>query len=362
MKKILVFFLASRIALYVFAFLAFVVVTDRLLPLHETFLASWWRWDTVHLVQIAEHGYVTTGDERHNIAFLPLYPLLIFLVSRLGMHPVLAGLLISNLASVVVVIYLYKLLRLDFAADISQRAVFFLLMFPTAYFLAAAYTEALFFALVLAGFYFARKEQWIAASLLGMLASLTRIVGILLVIVFALEYLQQKKFQWRNVRADAASLLLIPAGFALIYLGINYVVYGNWLAFLAEQKAFWSKYLTFPWQGLVGAWHGFWWRPPSEIIMVSLMEMLFAGIGLAVAVKAFFLRLSYGAYALASWLLGVSTNFWLSLPRYVLLLFPLYVWLSIWAKNTERQMVVVFGSMLLLGLFVTQFTLGRWAF
>lgn len=99
-KRIIAIVLITKLGIYLLGFIAFAIFNNRILPLSQVFIEQWWRWDTVHYVNIAQHGYITTGDERFNIVFLPLYPFLISLVSKIGVHPIISGLLISNFASI----------------------------------------------------------------------------------------------------------------------------------------------------------------------------------------------------------------------------------------------------------------------
>lgn len=367
-------FLSTRLALYLLGFAAFAIFNNRLLPLAGNFIEQWWRWDSVHFINIAEHGYTGVGEERFNIVFFPLYPILIAALANFALHPVVAGLLVSNAAAIFAVIFLYRLVRIDFDDATAQRAAWYFYLFPTAYFLSAAYTESLFLALAIASFYLARKQRWFPAGILGMLASLTRNTGLIVFVALVIEYLHQKNLQprtstqgvgvrgqWQKIGADVAALLLVPVGFGW-YLWINFVVYGNWFAFLEIQREHWYKFLTWPWHGLIGAWQGFFWRDPAEVVMVSFMEIAFAVIGLVATFFAFRLRLSYGVYTALGWLLMTSTNFWLSVPRYTLSLFPIFILLGLWGRRSTANYYLIPVSVLLLGLFTTQFVLGRWAF
>jgi Gpi18-like mannosyltransferase len=55
--------------------------------------------------------------------------------------------------------------------------IIFLLIFPTAFFLNAVYTESLFLFLSLATFYYALKKNFFSAGIFGFFASLTRLAS-----------------------------------------------------------------------------------------------------------------------------------------------------------------------------------------
>jgi len=167
MKKTLFFFLFWLLLINVFALL----VLNRLNLKGDTAYAwidpqktvqeqSWnpvslhARWDSVFYTDIAEHGYhLTPGDTLSNIVFFPLYPLLLRALAPLtGGNFILAGWLVSIFSSMGAVIVFYKLLK-EFHPSINpETPIFYLLIFPTAFFLNAVYTESLFLFL----------EPWIA--------------------------------------------------------------------------------------------------------------------------------------------------------------------------------------------------------
>ena len=104
------------------------------------------RWDAPHYVDIAKNWYVNSGDQANFIVFFPLYPILIRLTTIDFAYGNLSALIISNASSLIAFFYLYKLAKLEFNSDVAVKAVLFLSVFPTAYFLSAPYTEGLFFA------------------------------------------------------------------------------------------------------------------------------------------------------------------------------------------------------------------------
>lgn len=101
-----------------------------------------------------------------------------------------AGLLISNVAALVAVLYLYLLVRREFGPQIASRTALYLALFPTGFYLSAIYPESLFLALSIACIYYARKRSWWLAGLCGGIASLTRAQGIMLLVPVAWEYWQ----------------------------------------------------------------------------------------------------------------------------------------------------------------------------
>src|SRR5690606_6476278 len=142
---------------------------------NSPFLSFWAKWDSQWYVQIARDGYWFQPLQQSNVAFFPLYPLYMRLVARfVGGNLILSGFLVSNIALLLALIYLYRLTVLELGDRPSaQRAVFYAAFFPTAFFFNAVYTESLFFLLTIATMYHARRQQWLAATVVGLLAAAT---------------------------------------------------------------------------------------------------------------------------------------------------------------------------------------------
>ncbi len=325
-----------------------------------TILELWKRWDTSNYIDIAENSYTNTGDSRFFIVFFPLYPLFIRFFAIFVRNYLFSAMVVSNLASILAVLFLYKLVNKDYNSENSSRAVLYFLIFPTAYFLSAAYSESLFLFLSIASFYYARERKWFPAGALGGLASATRITGIVLFPALIIEYWMQNKSQIRY--KEIIWLFLIPLSF-LLYLVINYVTFGDAFAFLAIQKQHWFKELAPPWVGFLNSLGGLGWRDPSGRMMTSYAEIIFAIIGLLAIVAGFiYLRVSYNVYSLLTWLLVTSSGYWLSIPRYTFSMFPLFILLSLAGRRKEINYFIIIISLIFFSLFLILFSLGRWAF
>lgn len=325
-----------------------------------TILELWNRWDTSNYINIAENGYTNVGHSSLFIVFFPLYPLLIRLFAVFIGDYLFSAMVVSNLASVLAVLFFYKLVSKDYTSNNATRAVFYFLVFPTAYFLSAAYTESLFLFLSIASFYYARDGRWFLAGVFGGLASTTRITGLVLFPALIIEYWVQKKGQMRF--KEIGWLLLIPLCFS-VYLIINYVIFGDALAFLTIQKEHWFKELAPPWIGFLNSLNGIGWRSPSERMIVDYAEIIFGLLGLATVIVGFlYLRISYNVYALLTWLLITSNGYWLSIPRYTLTIFPLFILLSLAGQRKEINYLITVISLIFFSLFLILFAQGRWAF
>jgi Gpi18-like mannosyltransferase len=327
------------------------------------------RWDAPHYVDLAKNWYNTnpSADAYNFIVFFPLYPILIRANTFNFDYANLSALIVSNVCSIVAFLYLYKLTKLEFSDSVAQKTVIFLSIFPTAYFLTAPYTEGLFFATVIASFYYARLGKWFFAGVLSMLAALSRLGGLFMVPVLLLEYLHQKGWKLRQVDARIFWASIGIAGF-LIYLGINYQVTGNAFMFMEIEKTHWYNTLN-PVEGLNQAIYWIFNRSFPESFTIGLSPIIFAVFGLLATVGAAVaavgktrFRPSYVLYMLLTWMLAVSTSWWVSVPRYVMAMFPMFILFGVVSKR--KIVTLTIASVFLAGLcfYTALFALHWWAF
>ena len=359
--------LLIKVGLLVFGVIAFVVVNDQKITDPHRVLDIWNRWDAPHYLDLARYGYNADGpgDVPLFIVFYPLYPWLTGAVDAILGDPLVSGFLVTTVASLFVAPLLARVVGREFGASIGRNAAWFMLVFPTAFVLHIPYTEALFMAVVLGSFLAARNGRWWVAGLLGALATLTRVNGLILVPALAAEALTQ----WltdppgdRRLRISWLGIGLVPVGF-LVYLGVNVAVYGDPFHFLFVQEDHWFKSLDAPWVGIDGVISSMLNREAWQSMMLGWMELGFIVLGLAGTIYAAFrFRPSWFAWMAGNWLLFVSTSFVMSVPRYSLTLFPLFAWFALAGRRQGWWTAITFGSLLLLALFASRMAIGEWAF
>jgi len=179
----------------------------------------------------------------------------------------------------------------------------------------------------------------------------------------ALEAFDERRETGARWRKEWLWVAFAVAGFA-VYLLINWQVFGRPFEFMSMQKQYWQKSLTWPWVSVSSAWNRTWTAQPADAVMVGWQEFLFLAVGLAGTVwAAFRARASYAVWMALNWLLWASTKFALSVPRYTLVMFPLYILL---ARASVRRPAwgagVVVWSLLFMALFASRFVRGQWAF
>ena len=310
-------------------------ISGYLSPNVHPFVNMWARWDGGWYLDIAEHGYRFVPGEQSNVAFFPLYPYLIRLVHHIiplnrDSGWLSLGIIVSNTALLIALIYFYRLMRLDYDRRTAARAVLYLCVFPTTLFLSAVYSESLFLALVISAFYYARSDRWLSAGALAAAAALCRPPGVLLIIPLAFEYWSQKEFQWHRIKPDCFALLLSPLALAghLTFLRWRF---GSWnVISKAQAIAGWNRSLTLPSNTLL---HGL-EHIRSSAGFHGAFELFFtvALLGLT-GFACFRLRPSYAIYAVVSILFITSWGELTSAPRFGLVIFPVVIVLAILGQN-----------------------------
>lgn len=387
LKKILPVYVAVHLAMFAISCLAFLYINhdfaSKIMPV-STLWTQWRHWDTGHYVQIALHGYVKLQD----MAFFPLYPAL----ERAGMavigDPYIAGLIISNLAALVMFTALYRLVERDFGVERAFYTVLYLAIFPTAFFFNIGYTEATFLCFSTLTFYHIRQGRWWFAALFGFLACLTRPDGMFLAIPFCYEYLRRKwpseatslrAFLVRKrifafvkaMRFDILICLCIPAGI-LCVMAYGRVQFGDALAFVHAHSA-WGRFMAIPGYNMAkAAWamykHGL---LSFETMRTSIdlgTDLLLGTLILLSFIGRWRLppRLwAYGLYALAIYmylqLFTKSGSFPLeSMSRFLLELFPAFIILSAIRRNRLLHLSYFILSLALFFFLASQYATGHW--
>ena len=159
-------------------------VTRPFGPVGDALVAPLARWDSVWYLAIANDGY--PPDDVRRTAFFPLYPLLVRAAGWVVGSPIVAGALVSLACFALALVLLHRLTELELGGPAAGPTVWALALFPGALFFSAVYSEALYLALSVGCLYAARTDRWAWAGAAGMLAASTRSAGVLLVVPLAL--------------------------------------------------------------------------------------------------------------------------------------------------------------------------------
>jgi hypothetical protein len=384
-------FLWSRAAIWAAALFAFLVFEPNRHPqaagwddpavTHDLGAVTdvWARWDSVFFLRIAEHGY--DGLTRSATAFFPLYPATIGVLGRVFLgHYVLAGILVSLAAGLGAFVLLDRLAEPRLGAEGARRAVLYLAIFPMALFLQAVYSESLYLLFCLAAFLLAERGRFLPAGVAAGLALLTRPVGIALLPALALL-----AWRSRDARGALTRLAVAPALFA-VYPLLLWRQRGDPWEFL-DAQGIWTRHLSPAgpfggiWDGLRAGWagvqqlvsgshtHAYWpaadGTDPLRVAAINL-ECLAALALFAVLAVVAWRRFGapYGLFSVLSLAIPLSypSERWplLSLPRFGLVVFPLFMALAALGGRPRAHVAIVSISSLFLGVAVAQWALWQW--
>jgi len=360
--KVLYSFLAWRILLFIP-----VLLSQSLIPFRKGFeytgkfhfgplLSAFGNFDGLYYLTIAKAGY--TVD---NSGFFPLYSLLIRFFS-VGESQVqfYAALILSSLFFLLALLSFYKLVELDFNKKIALWSVLFLLIFPTSFFGAAIYAESLFLLLAFRSFYYARKRNWFLSFLFAALLTATRFVGIAIIPALIYEFWKSEK---TLLKKKFVLVLLAPLGI-LFYMYSSFLNFGNAFQFFKAQGSLHNSrsvesIVLFPqtmfrYLKILTALNSStyeWW-----VALLELSIFVFAAVMIYVAWRKK-IRTSYLIYSLFALLIPASSGTFTGMPRYVLVIFPIFMALAL-IKNNWFKTIYFVASVILLFVLLMLFSRG----
>jgi hypothetical protein len=305
-------------------------LTHPLGGLGDALLSPLARWDSVWYLSIAHNGY-----DSASAAFFPLYPLLVRVVGGFSASPgvLLVSAYAVSLASFAgALALLHRLAELELGRGMGTSTVLLAAFFPASFFFGAPYSESLFLLLSVGAFYAARTERWAWAGCLAAAASATRSAGVLLLVPLAIFYL-------RAGRRDRSALwlALAPAGIGA-YTAYLALAQDDGFAYLHLQEA-WFRHFAGPfggvWNGAVAAFEGGPYGLANALLLATLVLAAVAVVGVLRRLPA-----PYGVYVVLALALPLSFPVepepLMSLPRFLAVLFPLFMWLGAWLSEGGR--------------------------
>ena len=361
----------------------------------EPFMNNQVAWDSEYYLAIAVGGYDDPGSPQLatknnpgdpsssfgksislSYAFFPFYPMLIrifaFPLHLLGLNPIataaLAGVTVSALGTLLGMLALYDLTRELLGEDGALRAVFYLIIFPTGFFLLQVYSEGLFVGLAFACLAMLKRRYWLAAALLAAAATLTRAVGVVLVIPMLITWFHNEALalEWRQVFRERAQLgilyhallaitpLIVFAVWKFSDLGraFDYVQAANYSrGFLSFGKSFhsWSEAFRTMFGGA---------EPQSTAYYFTE----FLGLAIAITTCLICLRLDpeLGWFSLAVVVISWASGDIQSFHRYILAAPAVFIVLSRWGRNPVFDRAWTILSLLLMAILTMLFSFDMW--
>ncbi len=310
------------------------------------------RWDSYWYLDIVQHGYyLKTDNTLANIVFFPLYPTLMKIVGAVLLgNFVLAGWLLSSVFLVLGSVYFYRLVK-EFHPSIDpELPLLIMLVFPTAFFLNVVYTEALFFFLSVSCFYYVFRQQFWKAGGIALLGALTHSNGVFLALPIFWETV--RLHGWKSLfTMRLFPMALAPLG-SFAFLSYHYFKFGDFFLFFQIESA-WGRSFSLNWD------HFSLFSHPSIVNMC--IDIAFAVL-IITALVLVYRNISklYAVFMSLTVISAITSGTLMSMGRYSLVLFPLFILLAT-IKNRTVLQGWIFGSALLLAMDIVLWVNNYWA-
>jgi len=353
----------------------------------EPFMNDQVAWDSEYYLAIAVGGYddpatdlVGPPDRQitKSYSFLPFYPLLIrlfmFPLSLLGLNSIatatLAGVIVSALGALGAMFALYDLTYDSLQADGALRAAFYLIIFPTGFFLVQVYTEGLFVGLAFGCLAMLKRKNWLMAAILASCTVLTRAVGISIFIPMFVNWLRTGDWldldlEWRQLILQGISRRSLWRAFLVFSPLITFLIwrfsyYG--LAFdFVEIDFFGSRFMNLG--GAFFAWVEAWRSMFLDIPQRTANYMLIFFLAIAGLVACFKTMKDYPEatwFSLTVIAISIGSGPPSGIHRYMLTAPAIFIYLARLGRNPAFDRAWTIFSVLWMGALAALFALNMW--
>jgi len=379
--------------------------------LNDPFLNSHVSWDSEYYLAIATMGYeaptihriqttlgAAVGDENQggfwpfvipptasatqgislSYAFFPFYPLLIRLLAMplalLDMSQIatatLAGVMVSALGALAGMLALYELAKDELGEAGGLRAAFYLIIFPSGFFMAQVYTEGLFVGLAFWALVLIRRKHLGWAALLAVLATFTRAVGIALAVPLFLAWVQRGEWhkidlEWRQIYFTGipwrvVGRALLAAAPILAYLVWRVSYYG--LAFSKVEDEFFGRQLFALGRSFITWGDAFRTLYGSNPQAAAYYALEWGGVvlGLTACIAGLRRHPDIAWFGLFVVVLSFTSGPAQGMHRYILAAPPVFLYLSRWGEKPAFDRTWTTASVLLMGMLAMLFSFDMW--
>jgi hypothetical protein len=310
-------------------------------------LAALFDWDTKWYRGIADSGYDQPGILIH---FFPLTSYSAAGISAVTRIPVTFALFgfVWLMALVFGALVHRLVIRETGDRGAARRAAWLTQLAPGGYALVMAYTEPLAGALAVAYFLAVRAypnrppRLWIATAV-GFLSGMARPTGLLLAIPGMIEGLRLARASgWRPaILAKAAVAAAAPVAGLVAFLGYSKYRYNSWMLPFKEQTVETNRAAII--NSPKRSFHIVWYDTPhgnghQVAVMIAAVLVLSAALLPVLARK---LPVSYLAWTLPMYVLGITSHKFTSMPRYVGALFPLLIAAALISRRVWQEAIVI---------------------
>ena len=383
---------------------------DGKIYLNEPFLNEHVSWDSEYYLAIATGGYEDPAIQRIgttmfssgtqflgywpfvippsqgavlpgvslSYAFFGFYPFVMRLaaipLSLLGMNPIatstLAGVLVSMVGTLAAMWALYEMGRSELGEEGGLRAAFYLIIFPSGFFLAQVYTEGLFVGLAFSSLVLLRKGQRGWAALLAVFATFTRAVGIALFIPLLISWIREGEWrdldmEWRQIYYKGLPWKIIGRGLVvfspvLAFLLWRISYYG--MAFSKVEEEYFGRgllslgYTFVAWSDAFRALFG----SNSQAATYYMIEWGAIVIALIACIVGFRRHPDLATFGLLVVVLSFTSGPAQGMHRYVLAAPPVFLFLGRLGNNRTFDRVWTIASILLMSTLTILFTFDMW--
>lgn len=327
---------------------------DFIAPLFQSNFLAWSlaNFDGEHYLSIAKFGYqLRNGFPQY--AFFPLLPVIINFVATFTRDYLLSGFVVTQTALWVALTYIQKWTKLLKLPDISLT----LLVSTGAIFLASVYTESVFIMLAVMTMYFSEKKWWGRAVITTALATATRVNGIFLALFLLVKMLRSGS---SKIISLVYSLLSLSGIFGyMLYLSSRV---GDPLAWFRAQGA-WGKAVATPLSTTLSSYLKALSTDfvPDLTHLVVIFEVVVTVLVITLFIyllRRLTLDLAYWLYLALNIVLPLATGSLGSMPRFALVLFPLFVVIPR-LPRVPRSLYYIFSSLVAVTGIIL-FTRGYW--
>jgi hypothetical protein len=207
----------------------------------------------------------------------------------------------------------------EFHPDVDpELPILLILIFPTAFFLNVIYTESTFLFMTIATFYYAFRKRFGLAALFAFLGALTHSNGMFLALPILWE--MWRVYGWRNLLSwKSWPIFVAPLG-TVLFVGYDYMKFGDPMLFFKIQSA-WGRSFSINWDHFSLFSH-----PSITNMCIDIALAMF----IITAVILVWKKLSplYAIFMSATLFAAFSSGTLMSVGRYSLTMFPLFILLA----------------------------------
>ncbi|MEV6347286.1 mannosyltransferase family protein [Actinoplanes sp. NPDC051851] len=323
-------------------------------------------WDGGWFLRVAVNGYphgytYENGQLQGNeLAFFPVYPMLIRAVAALGVAPSTAALIVSWLASIGAAVALHLLGTTLHDRRAGWALVAICCSAPVSVVLSMAYSESIFLALVAGMFVAAHRKAWWTAGVLGLFTALSRPTGAAAALALAVAALMALREERNKIKPIAAAVLALSG--VPLFLGWVALRVGDPTAWFRIQSAGWGT--SFDYGRSTASFLKETFSSADGWIQVSVGLILLAALaaaGVALTQKPWLPLAVYGVVAMI--LVYGQAGFYHSKPRLLLpVLLTLLPSVHAAARARPRVAILAISAWAVFGLWYGAYMITIWPY